>query len=80
MGFKRSWVQVPPPRPDLTLKEIMRVINNKEKLLEICKNNDIVFLAIFGSFVTGDFTEESGLKMRWREFMKERDGRIVYQD
>ena len=26
-------------------------INNKKKLLETCKKNDIVFLAIFGSFV-----------------------------
>jgi hypothetical protein len=29
----------------------MRAINNKKKLLQTCKNNDIVFLAIFGSFV-----------------------------
>ena len=63
MGFKRSWVQVPPPRPNLTLKKIMRAINNKEKLLEICKNNDIVFLAIFGSFVKEDFTEDSDIDL-----------------
>jgi hypothetical protein len=41
----------------------MRAINNKEKLLETCRNNDIVFLAIFGSFVTGDFTEESDIDL-----------------
>jgi predicted nucleotidyltransferase len=41
----------------------MRAINNKKKLLEICKNNDIVFLAIFGSFVKGDFTKESDIDL-----------------
>ena len=42
----------------------MRVtINNKKKLLEICKNNDIIFLAIFGSFIRGDFTKESDIDL-----------------
>ena len=41
----------------------MRAIDNKEKLLETCKNNDIVFLAIFGSFVTGDFTKKSDIDL-----------------
>lgn len=41
----------------------MKRINNKEKLLQICKNNDIVFLAIFGSFVKGDFTEDSDIDL-----------------
>ena len=41
----------------------MRTINNKKKLLETCKNNDIVFLAIFGSFVKGEFTEESDIDL-----------------
>jgi predicted nucleotidyltransferase len=41
----------------------MRAINNKKKLLKICKNNDIVFLAIFGSFVTGNFTEDSDIDL-----------------
>ena len=41
----------------------MRAINNKEKLLRICKNNDIVFLAIFGSFVTGNFTKKSDIDL-----------------
>ncbi len=41
----------------------MRAINNKKELLEICKNNDIVFLAIFGSFVKGNFTEESDIDL-----------------
>jgi len=41
----------------------MRAINNKKELLETCKNNDIVFLAIFGSFVKGEFTEESDIDL-----------------
>ncbi|MFH0772316.1 MAG: nucleotidyltransferase family protein [Candidatus Omnitrophota bacterium] len=41
----------------------MRAISNKEKLLETCKNNDIIFLAIFGSFITGNFTEESDIDL-----------------
>ena len=42
----------------------MRVtINNKKKLLEVCKNNDIIFLAIFGSFIRGDFTKESDIDL-----------------
>ncbi|MCD6228074.1 MAG: nucleotidyltransferase domain-containing protein [Candidatus Omnitrophica bacterium] len=41
----------------------MRAIDNKEKLFQICKNNDIVFLAIFGSFLRGDFTEESDIDL-----------------
>jgi len=38
-------------------------INNKKKLLQLCKDNDIVFLAIFGSFVKGDFTKESDIDL-----------------
>lgn len=38
-------------------------INNKKELFEICKNNDIVFLAIFGSFVKGDFTKKSDIDL-----------------
>jgi len=38
-------------------------IKNKKKLLEVCKNNDIVFLAIFGSFVKGDFAKESDIDL-----------------
>jgi len=41
----------------------MRAIDNKERLFQICKNNDIVFLAIFGSFLRGDFTEESDIDL-----------------
>ena len=41
----------------------MRAINNKKKLLQICKSNDIVFLAIFGSFVKGDFTKKSDIDL-----------------
>jgi len=39
------------------------IINNKKKLFEICKRNDIVFLAIFGSFVKGNFTKESNIDL-----------------
>lgn len=39
------------------------IVNNKEKLLEVCKRNDIVFLAIFGSFVGDDFTEDSDIDL-----------------
>ncbi|MFH1442225.1 MAG: nucleotidyltransferase family protein [Candidatus Omnitrophota bacterium] len=41
----------------------MRAIDNKEKLLEACINNDIVFLAIFGSFIKEDFTEDSDIDL-----------------
>lgn len=41
----------------------MRIINNKKELLETCRNNDIVFLAIFGSFANGDFNENSDIDL-----------------
>lgn len=42
----------------------MRVtINNKKKLLEVCRKNDIIFLAIFGSFVKEGFTKESDIDL-----------------
>jgi len=41
----------------------MRDISNKKELLETCRNNDIVFLAVFGSFVKGDFTEKSDIDL-----------------
>ncbi|MBU4458231.1 MAG: nucleotidyltransferase family protein [Candidatus Omnitrophica bacterium] len=37
------------------------ITNNRKKLLEICKRDDIVFMAIFGSFVTGDYKEDSDI-------------------
>ncbi|MEM1544905.1 MAG: nucleotidyltransferase family protein [Candidatus Bathyarchaeia archaeon] len=33
----------------------------KEKLLEICQRNDIVFMAIFGSFVRGEQKRKSDI-------------------
>jgi len=39
------------------------IANNKDKLLGICKSNDIVFLALFGSFVKGDFTKDSDIDL-----------------
>ncbi len=38
-------------------------INNKKKLLQLCKDNDIIFLAIFGSFVKGGFTKKSDIDL-----------------
>lgn len=38
-------------------------IDNKEKLSEVCKKNDIIFLAIFGSFAKGDFTDDSDIDL-----------------
>ena len=37
------------------------IINNKKKLLEICIKNDIVFMAIFGSVVRGNYTKSSDI-------------------
>jgi uncharacterized protein len=31
----------------------------KDKLIEICKRNDIVFLSVFGSFARGESTAQS---------------------
>lgn len=39
------------------------ITNNKSKLLEICKKNDIVFLALFGSIVREDFTDDSDIDL-----------------
>ena len=41
----------------------MRTINNRKKLLEACKNNDIVFLAVFGSFVKNSFSKQSDIDL-----------------
>jgi hypothetical protein len=38
-------------------------INNKRELLQVCKENDTIFLAIFGSFVKGDFTKKSDIDL-----------------
>lgn len=37
------------------------ITNNKEKILRICKNNDIVFMALFGSIIRRDFTDNSDI-------------------
>jgi predicted nucleotidyltransferase len=39
------------------------MIKDKKHLLKICKQNDIVYLGIFGSFVRGDFTEKSDIDL-----------------
>jgi len=35
----------------------------KEKLAEICKRNDIVFMAVFGSFVRGEQDKKSDIDL-----------------
>ncbi|MCD6263072.1 nucleotidyltransferase domain-containing protein [Candidatus Bathyarchaeota archaeon] len=42
------------PRP-------LRVKGLEEKLAKICEENDIVFMAIFGSFVRGEQTDKSDI-------------------
>ena len=37
--------------------------NYKRKLLEICKENDIVFMAIFGSILRDDFRDDSDVDL-----------------
>lgn len=39
------------------------ITNNKKRLLELCKSNDIVFLGIFGSFAKGNYTEDSDIDL-----------------
>jgi len=45
-------------------EENMKVIDiDNTKLLEICKENDIVFLGVFGSYVRGEITEDSDIDL-----------------
>lgn len=39
------------------------IISNRRQLLKICKDNDIIFMAIFGSIARGDFTEKSDVDL-----------------
>ena len=39
------------------------IINDKKKLLGICKKNDIIFLGIFGSFAKGTATKNSDIDL-----------------
>jgi len=43
------------------LPEELRRKNLEEKLAEICRKNDIVFMAIFGSFVRGEQKRKSDI-------------------
>ncbi|MEM0171819.1 MAG: nucleotidyltransferase family protein [Nitrososphaeria archaeon] len=43
------------------LPEELRKEGLKEKLLEICQKNDIVFMAVFGSFVRGEQKRKSDI-------------------
>jgi predicted nucleotidyltransferase len=38
-------------------------INNKKELREVCKRNDIVFMAIFGSVARGDYKKDSDIDL-----------------
>jgi predicted nucleotidyltransferase len=41
------------------LPEVLRTSGLEEKLAEICRKNDVVFLAVFGSFVRGEQNRKS---------------------
>ena len=41
------------------LPKVLRKKGLEEKLAEICKENDVVFLAVFGSFVRGEQNKKS---------------------
>jgi len=43
------------------LPEELRKKGLKEKLAEICEKNDIVFMAVFGSFVRGEQNKKSDI-------------------
>lgn len=43
------------------MPEELRRKNLEEKLAEICRKNDIVFMAIFGSFVRGEQKRKSDI-------------------
>ena len=45
------------------LPKVLRKRGLKEKLAEICKRNDIVFMALFGSFVRGEQNKTSDIDM-----------------
>jgi len=45
------------------LPEILQKRGLKEKIVEICKRNDIVFMAIFGSTVRGEQKKTSDIDM-----------------
>jgi uncharacterized protein len=43
------------------LPEPLRKKGIEKKLLEVCRQNDVVFMAIFGSFVRGEQTRRSDI-------------------
>lgn len=48
----------------IAIKKLPRQLRRKgleEKLVKICEENDIVFMAVFGSFVRGEQTEKSDI-------------------
>src|SRR3990170_3996700 len=53
------------------LPKVLQKRGLKEKLAEICKKNDIVFMAVFGSFVRGEQNKTSDIDIAI-EFDKEK--------
>ena len=43
------------------LPQVLQKRGLKEKLAEVCKRNDIVFMAVFGSFVRGEQDKKSDI-------------------
>ncbi len=40
--------------------------SDKQKIIEICKRNDISYCALFVSFARGDATEEDNPQVEWQ--------------
>ena len=58
------------------LPEILQKKGIKEKLAEICKRNDIVFMAIFGSFARGEQHKTSDIDIAI-EFSKNKEKSLL---
>lgn len=41
----------------------MKDFVNKQKIAEVCRANDIVFLAIFGSYISGELGNDSDIDL-----------------
>ena len=48
----------------------------KEKLVNLCKENDIVFMALFGSFAKGDYKKKSDIDILIK--FKEKRGKSLF--
>lgn len=52
---------------------------NMQKLIDICKKNGIIYLAMFGSYARGDFSKKSDLDLLVR-FSKDVDDALSLLD